>query len=62
MTKQQNASIATHPQLGVSRNDASPGIDLSGRSFKRGGQSIAPATPANWSRYINSRLKQFGTR
>ena len=30
--------------------------------FKRVKHCVAPATPATWSRYIDSRLKQFCTR
>jgi hypothetical protein len=36
--------------------------DVTARLFKRTQRCVAPATPATWSRYIDSRLKQFCTR
>jgi hypothetical protein len=36
--------------------------DVTARLFKRMQHCVAPATPATWSRYIDSRLKQFCTR
>jgi hypothetical protein len=41
--------------------DASPD-EVTARLFKRMQHCVAPATPATWSRYIDSRLKQFCTR
>jgi hypothetical protein len=42
---------------------AAGGGDVTASAFgKRAQRCIAPATPASWSRYIDSRLRQFCTR
>jgi len=47
---------------------ASQGHDVTERAFggamnkRTSGRCIVPATPASWSRYIDSRMKQFCAR
>jgi hypothetical protein len=36
--------------------------DVTAQLFKREKRSASPAPPSVWTRYIDSRLKQFGTR
>jgi hypothetical protein len=47
---------------GASGGDTASPDEVTARLFKRTQHCVAPATPATWSRYIDSRLKQFCTR
>jgi hypothetical protein len=38
------------------------GPDVTTALFKQVKRCMAPATPATWSKYIDSRMKQFCTR
>ena len=49
----------TEAELEITLN---AGPDVAAAVRDRSRQCMAPATPAVWSRYINSRLKQFNTR
>ena len=52
-TARQSTTLETH---------ADGRAEVSARQFKRVQRCVAPATPATWSRYIDSRLRQFCTR
>jgi hypothetical protein len=50
----------------VVSNPATPKMSLSAASneisgFKRTERAVSPASPPLWNRYVDSRLKQFGT-
>ena len=68
MKRVQARSSGTYkPSVAASANGTieayvEAGPEVTARLFKRVQHCVAPATPATWSRYIDSRLKQFCTR
>jgi hypothetical protein len=57
-TQMSSAGTPRRPQ-GFEASGADSGPDVTARQFKRVQHCVAPATPATWNRYIDSRMKQF---